>query len=78
MLKLFSRSKHEESELNSVLKIRNQRKDEHKVEEKGTQLKFGRIDKFSQPAKFRRLATYEIALQFLSLFPPCDTVHATF
>ena len=50
MPKLLSRFKHEEFELNSVLQIKNQRKKEQKVEEKGAQLKFGRIAKFSQPA----------------------------
>ena len=62
MQKLLSRSKHEESELNLVLQIRNQRKEKQKVEEKGMQLKFGRI------AKFRKLQIFATRSLVLSLF----------
>ena len=62
MPKLLSRSKHEESELNSVLKIKNQRKEEQKVEEKGRQLKFGKI------VKFHGLLIFATCSPVLSLF----------
>ena len=80
MPKLLSRSKHEESELNSVLQIRNQRKEEQKVEEKGKQLKFGRIAKFCNMRNFAGCEFSQPALQF-GHFSPYDTVptaHLTF
>ena len=61
MAKLLSRSKHEESELNSVLQVRSRRKEKKKVDEK--KLKVG-LRKFSQPMKFPRLrnfATWEFS-----------------
>ena len=45
MPKLLSRSKHEEFESNSALKIRAKRKEKQKTKEKGPQQKFCRVAK---------------------------------
>ena len=58
MPKLLSRSKHEEFELNSALKIRNQKERRAECMEIGARKKFGRAVKFSQPSDFRRLQNF--------------------
>ena len=56
--KLFSQLKHEESELNSILKIRNQMKEEMKTEKKWATAKFCKVVKNFAANRILKVANF--------------------